>query len=117
MQSAYLLEWEWKDNGIRFRGATQALDIKIEYEKSLPKLGATSDPVPIRGCSQCGRVLRSRDFHRIARRSHRGLGGKESRRRHHALKAVRGTPPAAQTGSTPSLFGRRHIAAFHLLSF
>jgi hypothetical protein len=51
MQSSYLLEWEWKNNGLRFRGATQALDIKIEYEKSLPKLGAvTTDPVPIRGC-------------------------------------------------------------------
>lgn len=49
MQSSYLLEWEWKNDGLRFRGATQALDIKIEYEKNLPKLTAPTDPLPIRG--------------------------------------------------------------------
>lgn len=48
-QQTYLIEWEWKNDGIRFRGATQVQDVKILYEKQLPKLAATTDPVPIRG--------------------------------------------------------------------
>jgi hypothetical protein len=48
-QQTYLMEWEWKNDGIRFRGATQVQDVKILYEKHLPKLAAPTDPVPIRG--------------------------------------------------------------------
>lgn len=48
-QETYLKEWEWKNDGIRFRGATQIQDVKILYEKHLSKLAAPTDPVPIRG--------------------------------------------------------------------
>jgi hypothetical protein len=48
-QSQYLCDWEWKADGLRFRGATQSLDVKILYEKHLPRLAAPSDPAPIRG--------------------------------------------------------------------
>lgn len=48
-QQNYLVDWEWKNEGLRFRGARQVMDIKILYEKSLPKLVAPNDPVPIRG--------------------------------------------------------------------
>src|SRR3972149_1985467 len=48
-QQLLLLEWEWKSDGIRTRGALQSQDLKIEYEKKLPQLGAPNDPVPIRG--------------------------------------------------------------------
>lgn len=48
-QGNYLVEWEWKADGLRFRGATQSQDVKIEYKKHLQKLAAVTDPVPIRG--------------------------------------------------------------------
>lgn len=48
-QQSYLLDWEWEADGLRFRGATQSQDLKVKYEKNLPLLVATTDPVPIRG--------------------------------------------------------------------
>lgn len=48
-QSLYLRQWEWEADGIRTLGATQSLDVKLKYEKHLPKLVSPTDPVPIRG--------------------------------------------------------------------
>lgn len=48
-QQNYLVDWEWKMDGIRTRGALQSIDLKILYERNLPKLVAVTDPVPIRG--------------------------------------------------------------------
>lgn len=48
-QQLTLCEWEWKADGIQTRGALQSQDLKIEYEKQLPKLVVPEDPVPIRG--------------------------------------------------------------------
>lgn len=48
-QGQNLIEWEWKNDGLRMRGATQSQDVKLLYEKHLPVLAATTDPVPIRG--------------------------------------------------------------------
>lgn len=48
-QNLYLIEWDWKTDGLRTRGARQSQDLKIEYEKQLPRLVAPTDPVPIRG--------------------------------------------------------------------
>ena len=48
-QQQTLVDWEWKADGLRFRGATQSQDVKILYEKHLAKLAAPTDPVPIRG--------------------------------------------------------------------
>lgn len=48
-QQTFLVDWEWKSDGLRFRGALQVQDVKILYEKSLPLLAAVTDPVPIRG--------------------------------------------------------------------
>lgn len=48
-QGQYLAEWEWENDGLRFRGATQSQDLKLKYEKHLPRLAAANDPVPIRG--------------------------------------------------------------------
>jgi len=48
-QQTYLIDWQWSEDGLRFRGATQSQDVKILYEKALPKLIAPTDPVPIRG--------------------------------------------------------------------
>lgn len=50
IQGQYLCEWEWKTDGLRFRGATQSQDVKMEYEKRLPRVVTVDDPVPIRGC-------------------------------------------------------------------
>jgi hypothetical protein len=48
-QDLYLKQWEWEADGIRTLGAMQSLDVKIKYEKHLPKLVSPTDPVPIRG--------------------------------------------------------------------
>lgn len=48
-QQLYLIDWEWKTDGLRFRGALQSQDLRIEYRKRLAKLVASTDPVPIRG--------------------------------------------------------------------
>jgi hypothetical protein len=48
-QQTCLIDWEWKADGLRFRGALQIQDVKIEYLKRLPQLAAPTDPVPIRG--------------------------------------------------------------------
>lgn len=48
-QQQFLVDWEWQNDQLRFRGATQSQDLKILYEKHLAKLGASTDPLPIRG--------------------------------------------------------------------
>jgi hypothetical protein len=48
-QQTRLVDWEWKADGLRFRGALQSNDVKMLYEKHLPILVAPTDPVPIRG--------------------------------------------------------------------
>lgn len=48
-QQLYLIDWEYKSDGIHTRGAMQSQDLWIEYEKQLAKLAAPTDPVPIRG--------------------------------------------------------------------
>jgi hypothetical protein len=48
-QQTFLVDWEWKADGLRTRGALQSQDMKMLYEKHLPILAAPSDPVPIRG--------------------------------------------------------------------
>lgn len=48
-QQQFLRDWEWINDGLRFRGATQSQDVKIRYEKHLQNLAAVTDPVPIRG--------------------------------------------------------------------
>jgi hypothetical protein len=49
VQSNFLVDWQWKSDGLYFRGALQSEDVKIEYLKRLPQLSAPTDPVPIRG--------------------------------------------------------------------
>jgi hypothetical protein len=48
-QGTYLYDWEWIDDVLRFRGATQAMDVEAKYEKRLPILSQVGDAVPIRG--------------------------------------------------------------------
>ncbi len=48
-QQLFLMDWEWKAEGIRTRGALQSQDLKIEGEARLPQLVLPTDPVPIRG--------------------------------------------------------------------
>jgi hypothetical protein len=52
-QHLYLIDWEWGsyqgNDCILFRGAQQVQDVKIKYEKQLPRLVTATDPVPIRG--------------------------------------------------------------------
>jgi len=48
-QQSFLMDWEWKADGIRTRGALQSQDVKIVGEANLPRLISPTDPVPIRG--------------------------------------------------------------------
>lgn len=48
-QQLFLVDWEWRADGIRTRGALQSQDLKIEGERQLPQLASPTDPVPIRG--------------------------------------------------------------------
>ena len=48
-QQTYLIDWQWMNDTLIFRGALQVQDVKLKYEKQLTKLAATTDPVPIRG--------------------------------------------------------------------
>lgn len=61
-QQNCLGEWEWKADGLRFRGALQSQDIKIMGEKSLPKLSAPTDPVPIRGVTNAAAYYMAKIF-------------------------------------------------------
>jgi hypothetical protein len=48
-QQLFLLDWEWKADGIRTRGALQSQDLKITGEAQLPQLTVPTQLVPIRG--------------------------------------------------------------------
>lgn len=61
-QGCYLIDWEWKTDGLRFRGATQSQDVKMEYRKRLPQLAAPTDPVPIRDVTNAAAYFSSAAF-------------------------------------------------------
>ena len=48
-QQTFLVDWEFVADSIQFRGALQAQDVKIKFEKALQPVAAVTDPVPIRG--------------------------------------------------------------------
>ena len=37
IQGPYLRQWEWRNNNLNFRGATQPVDIRMRYYSSLPQ--------------------------------------------------------------------------------
>lgn len=49
--SAYLRLWEWREDKINLIGATQAITVRIRYEKVLPELMLGTDPVQIRSAT------------------------------------------------------------------
>jgi hypothetical protein len=56
MQGPYLKEWEWRNNNLNFRGATQNVDIRMRYYSSLPQffsqtLDFSSTYVPVLDCT------------------------------------------------------------------
>jgi hypothetical protein len=61
-QQTYLVDWEWKSDSLRFRGATQVQDVKLLYEKNLPLLVAPTDPVPIRGVVNAAAYFAAKAF-------------------------------------------------------
>jgi hypothetical protein len=61
-QQTFLVDWEWKSDGIRFRGALQVQDVKLVYEKHLPLLAAPTDPVPIRGVTNAAAYYGAKIF-------------------------------------------------------
>lgn len=49
--STYLRLWEWREDKINLIGATQAITVRIRYEKILPELTLGTDPVQIRSAT------------------------------------------------------------------
>jgi len=49
--STYLRLWEWREDRINLVGATQAITVRLRYEKILPQLTLGADPVQIRSAS------------------------------------------------------------------
>jgi hypothetical protein len=46
--SVYLRLWEWREDKINLIGATQAITVRVRYEKVLPELTLGTDPIQIR---------------------------------------------------------------------
>jgi hypothetical protein len=49
--STYLRLWEWREDKVNLIGATQAITVRIRYEKVLPLLTLGTDPVQIRSAT------------------------------------------------------------------
>ena len=49
--SSFLRLWEWREDKINLIGATQAITVRVRYEKLLPALALGSDPVQIRAAT------------------------------------------------------------------
>jgi hypothetical protein len=49
--STYLRLWEWREDKINLIGATQAITVRVRYEKLLPQLTLGTDPVQIRSAT------------------------------------------------------------------
>jgi hypothetical protein len=49
--STYLHLWEWREDKVNLIGATQAITVRIRYEKVLPLLTLGTDPVQIRSAT------------------------------------------------------------------
>lgn len=49
--SSYLRLWEWREDKINLIGATQAITVRIRYEKILPAVTLGTDPVQIRAAT------------------------------------------------------------------
>jgi len=60
-QTQFLIDWQWLEDGLYFRGALQSQDLKLRYEKQMPRLSSPSDPVPIRGVLNAA-AYRSAEF-------------------------------------------------------
>jgi hypothetical protein len=56
MQGPFLKQWEWRNNNLNFRGATQSVDIRMRYYCALPQffsqtLDFSSTYVPVLDCT------------------------------------------------------------------
>ncbi len=49
--STYLRLWEWREDKVNLIGATQAITVRIRYEKALPEITLGTDPVQIRSAT------------------------------------------------------------------
>jgi hypothetical protein len=49
--SSYLRLWEWREDKVNLIGATQAITVRIRYEKMLPEVTLGTDPIQIRAAT------------------------------------------------------------------
>jgi hypothetical protein len=48
---SFLQLWEWREDKINLIGATQAMTVRVRYEKVLPILTLGTDPIQIRSAT------------------------------------------------------------------
>jgi hypothetical protein len=104
-QDLYLKQWEWEADGIRTLGAMQSLDLKIKYEKHLPKLVLADRPGADSRGGECGRIFLGRDLCGRARRGGLAELQTECERRNISSAAALSAPQAAQTSQAPAVLG------------
>lgn len=61
-QSSFLVDWQWLNDGLYFRGCQQLQDVKILGEALLQQLVKPSDPVPIRGVTNAVAYFAAKTF-------------------------------------------------------
>jgi hypothetical protein len=106
--STYLRLWEWREDKVNLIGATQAITVRIRYEKVLPLLTLGTDPVQIRSATDplgfataalAARSCGARAGAGFAR--HRADGHRESDRALRPTGTDQGPPPHAPQRSPP----------------
>lgn len=50
-KTSYLLLWEWRNDAIFFKGANQALDLRVRYKRILQDVSSTADMIPLIRCA------------------------------------------------------------------
>ena len=101
--SSYLRLWEWREDKINLIGATQAITVRMRYEKVLPLLTLGTDPVQIRSATDPLAIRDGRAGRAFARRAsagagfarHRADGDRKSDRALRAPGTDQGTPAHA----------------------
>ena len=105
--SSYLRIWEWREDSINMFGATQAVTVRIRYEKSLPALTLGTDPVQIRyatdplGYTTAAMAARSRGSRALAADMAPGLpaGHRKTDRAVRAARTAQGAAAAVRLSS------------------
>ena len=98
--STYLRMWEWREDKINLVGATQAITVRLRYEKVLPALTLGTDPIQIRVGDRSAGVRHRRAGSALSRRTRPRAGFARHRANGHrefdpSATSARNKPKAA----------------------